>query len=158
MGNTPFVLDAAAMTLEDPHHLQRFVEAQGPVYHQALAELQRGCKTGHWMWFIFPQLVGLGQSPTSRYYGLCSLEEAWAYQEHPLLGPRLLECAQALLAHAGKPICSILPPPDDLKLRSSMTLFQKADSQHPLFGQVLAAFFHGEPDPLTLRLLKERGT
>lgn len=149
--------------------LERFVEAQdqGGTYERALAELRDGRKTSHWMWFVFPQVAGLGQSAMSRRYAIESLEEARAYLEHPVLGPRLVECAQALLAHAGLSAHEILGGIDALKLRSSMTLFAQTASprQSPdsglfrglgggeVFGQVLERYFGGEQDERTLELL-----
>src|SRR4051794_19669738 len=107
---------------DDPHNLARFVTAQEPVYDQALAELNAARKTSHWMWFIFPQLAGLGHSPTAQHYAIKSREEAQAYLTHPTLGPRLIECANALLPHQNKSATQILGTPDDLKLNSSATL------------------------------------
>jgi uncharacterized protein (DUF1810 family) len=142
------------MTSQD---LERFVAAQAPVYSQALAELKRGRKQSHWMWFVFPQLAGLGRSPTAQHYGISSAAEARAYLGHPLLGPRLRECSQALLAHRGRSVESILGAVDALKLRSSMTLFEAvADSGEP-FAHVLDCFYRGERDPLTLGLLGRGG-
>ena len=133
--------------------LERFVAAQAPLYAQALAELKRGRKDSHWMWFVFPQLAGLGRSPTAVRYGVASAAEARAYLAHPLLGPRLRECSQAILVHCGRSAESILGPVDALKLRSSMTLFEAvADDAEP-FARVLEHFYRGERDPLTLGLL-----
>jgi uncharacterized protein (DUF1810 family) len=135
--------------------LQRFVEAQACVYEGALAELRTGAKRTHWMWFVFPQLAELGRSPTAKFYGLSGLEEARAYLVHPVLGPRLLECVRAILGVSGRSAHDIFGSPDDLKLRSSLTLFARAAPAEPLFGEALEAYFAGEPDPLTLRLLGE---
>lgn len=133
----------------------RFIAAQEPIYAAALAELQAGCKQTHWMWFIFPQLRGLGLSPTSLFYGLASLEEARAYLAHPVLGRRLKACTQAVLAHEGQTARAIFGSPDDLKLRSSMTLFDRADNRADTpYRAVLHGFFGGEADPLTLELLR----
>ncbi len=139
---------------EDPHRLQRFVDAQdrSGIYEQALAELRAGRKASHWIWFVFPQIAGLGQSPTSKTYAISSLGEAIAYLEHPVLGPRLRECAAALLAHADRSAAEILGEIDAVKLRSSMTLFARAAPDEPLFGQVLDAFFDGA-DAATERLI-----
>jgi len=138
----------------DPDRLERFVEAQSRgVYGAALEELRAGRKTGHWMWFVFPQVAGLGSSPTSEKYAIGSLHEARAYLEHPVLGPRLVECARALLTHRGRAAHEVMGSPDDLKLRSSMTLFALADDSEPVFGQVLDAFFAGERDSRTTDLL-----
>ena len=136
-------------------NLERFVEAQAPVYPQVRAELRAGKKTSHWIWFIFPQLSELGRSATAHYYGIASLEEAVAYWEHDLLGPRLRECAELVLTHAGKAIEEVLGPPDDLKFRSSMTLFELAAPEEPVFGRALDVYFRGERDGLTLRLIEE---
>jgi uncharacterized protein (DUF1810 family) len=132
--------------------LGRFVVAQEGVIDQALAELRAGRKRSHWMWFVFPQLRGLGRSDTSRYFGLEGLEEARAYLEHPLLGSRLRACCAALLGAEGDAV-DILGAIDALKLRSSMTLFHRAAPDDPLFAEVLARFHGGTPDPLTDELL-----
>jgi uncharacterized protein (DUF1810 family) len=138
----------------DRHRLQRFVSAQdeGGTYDRALAELRAGRKTSHWMWFVFPQIAGLGRSPMARAYAIGSLEEARAYLEHPLLGPRLLECAQALLQVEGRSAEQILGGIDAIKLRSSMTLFARADPEEPLFRRVLERYYGGERDEATERL------
>lgn len=136
--------------------LDRFVEAQdaGGTYQRALAELRRGRKTSHWMWFVFPQLAGLGRSATARHYALHSLAEARDYLDHPVLGPRLRACASALLDLPGAPSAEeVLGPVDALKLRSSMTLFARADPDDELFPAVLARYAGGVPDPATDRLL-----
>ncbi|HET7443526.1 MAG TPA: DUF1810 domain-containing protein [Solirubrobacterales bacterium] len=137
---------------DDPYRLQRFVDAQeqGGTYERALAELRAGRKSGHWIWFVFPQIAGLGRSPRAQEYAIGSLAEARAYLDHPLLGPRLRGSAAALLPHAGTPAATILGGIDALKLRSSMTLFARADPAEPLFGQVLDAFYDGGADPETL--------
>jgi uncharacterized protein (DUF1810 family) len=134
------------------YDLQRFVAAQdeGGAYEAALAELRAGHKTSHWMWFVFPQRVGLGQSAMSQRYALCSLEETSAYFEHPVLGLRLAECAQALLSHEGLSAAEILGGIDAMKLRSSMTLFATVCPEQPEFGQLLERYFDGEPDPAAL--------
>ncbi len=139
----------------DPDDLERFVTAQDAAgtYRQALAELVRGRKTSHWMWFIFPQIAGLGQSPISVRFAIASLPQARAYLTHPVLGPRLLECAQAISAHRGSTAEQILGGIDSLKLRSSMTLFHRADPAEPLFQQVIDQFFGGVPDSATDQLL-----
>lgn len=138
-----------------PDGLSRFVEAQAPVFEPALQELRDGRKRTHWMWFVFPQLRGLGRSAMARRYGIAGLDEARAYLRHPLLGPRLAQCTQAMLAHAGTPLGAILGFPDDLKFRSCMTLFDAAGGAKNLFERALQAFGGGEPDPATLRLLDE---
>ena len=139
----------------DPYDLERFVAAQdaGGTYDRAVAELRRGRKQSHWMWFIFPQLAGLGQSPTSRRFAISSLAEARAYLEHPVLGPRLAECTRVLEAEPGHDADQIFGGLDAQKLRSSMTLFARAASAEASFGSVLSKYFGGEPDPATDRLL-----
>ena len=137
----------------DPHWLVRFVEAQESTYAQALSEIRAGRKQSHWMWFVFPQLAGLGPSPASVYYAIGSLEEADAYLRHPVLGPRLLECMDAVLAVEGRSAAEIFGSPDDLKLRSCATLFARVSPPGSVFEQVLAKYYDGEPDPMTLELL-----
>ncbi len=146
----------ARMTV--PHDLERFVTAQAAVYDGALRELQRGHKTGHWMWFIFPQLRGLGRSELSTYYGIASLYEARAYLAHPILGPRLLACAAAVTGLEDTSAETVLGDVDAAKLRSSMTLFASADPSAAAFRQVLEHWFGGIPDPLTLERLGASGT
>jgi len=133
--------------------LDRFVQAQDGVYDDVLAELTAGRKRTHWMWFVFPQIAGLGSSATAQRYAIRSLDEARAYLAHPVLGPRLRECAQALLAVPGRSAREILGHPDDLKLRSSMTLFARAADDPALFEAVLARYYDG-PDPRTEELLR----
>jgi uncharacterized protein (DUF1810 family) len=133
--------------------LNRFVSAQEGVFEVALAELRRGQKRSHWMWFIFPQLAGLGYSSTSRKYAIKSLDEARAYLAHPVLGQRLLDCCRAILSVQGRSASEIMGYPDDLKLRSSITLFVLAADSHPEFRQVLDRYFGGQLDPRTLDLL-----
>ena len=133
----------------------RFVAAQDPVWQDVRAELQAGRKTTHWMWFVFPQIAGLGRSVTAQRFALASLAEAQAYLAHPVLGPRLREASRALLAHRGTPPETVLGPVDALKLRSSMTLFAAAAPKEPLFGEVLDAFYGGAPDPRTLERLRD---
>jgi uncharacterized protein (DUF1810 family) len=129
--------------------LQRFVDAQdrGGTYDRALAELRAGRKVSHWMWFVFPQRAGLGQSAMSREYAIDSAEEARAYVEHPVLGPRLVESAEALLTHEDRSAEEIMGGIDAVKLRSSMTLFARAAPEQPVFGRVLDRYFEGAPDP-----------
>lgn len=134
---------------------QHFIDAQSGVYETALKEIRRGAKTSHWMWFIFPQLAGLGRSPTARFYALASLDEARAYLAHPLLGQRLKACAQAVAAHAGQSARTIFGAPDDLKLRSSLTLFEAADPTAAEFGAALDAVCGGVRDPATLTMIGE---
>ena len=137
----------------DPFNLARFVSAQEGVFDVAVAELRRGQKRSHWMWFIFPQVQGLGNSLTSKKYAIRSLDEARAYLKHPLLGPRLLECCSAILSIQGKSASEIMGYPDDLKLRSSMTLFVLADDSHAEFRHVINQYFQGHLDGRTLELL-----
>jgi uncharacterized protein (DUF1810 family) len=137
----------------DPFDLGRFVSAQEGVYEQALAELRAGRKRTHWMWFVFPQLAGLGRSPTAQLYAVSGADEARAYLAHPVLGPRLVECAGAALAVEGRSAAEVLGPPDDLKLRSSATLFAHVSPPGSVFHRLLDHYFGGEPDPATLRLL-----
>mgnify|MGYP001316290075 FL=1 len=141
--------------MKDPYNLQRFVDAQDPVFAGVLSELRQGRKRGHWMWFIFPQIQGLGHSPMAERYAISSLEEAQAYLNHPVLGPRLRECVRLLTLAEGRSIHEILGFPDDLKFRSSLTLFAKAASDNRLLLQALDKFYGGAPDPLTLRRLEE---
>jgi uncharacterized protein (DUF1810 family) len=142
--------------MDDPYDLQRFVAAQdaGGSYHQATAELRRGRKTSHWMWFVFPQIAGLGQSPVARMYAISGLAEAQAYLAHPVLGPRLAECAAIVgglsgRTAEGRTAEQIFGGIDALKLRSSMTLFLRAAPDQPAFRQVLDQYFGGKPDPAT---------
>ena len=137
----------------DPFGLQRFVEAQQGLYASVLADLKGGRKRTHWMWFIFPQLEGLGHSATSRHYAIKSLEEAQHYLRHPVLGTRLLECTEAVLAVANRSAAEILGYPDDLKLKSSMTLFATLKDAPAVFAQVLDRYYGGEGDERTLQLL-----
>ncbi len=136
--------------MDDPFDLQRFIDAQAPVYGQVLDELGRGCKASHWMWFVFPQIAGLGRSPMAERYAISSLAEARAYLAHPTLGPRLRQCAALVNAVEGRSIRDILGSPDDLKFRSSMTLFAAADLAEPVFRAALDRYFAGEADPATL--------
>ena len=139
--------------MEDPYRLERFVSAQDPVYEAAVSELRRGQKVGHWMWFIFPQVSGLGRTATSRQYAISSLPEARAYRRHPVLGPRLTECARILTEIKGKSAREIFGPLDAMKLRSSMTLFMLAVPDEPIFAEVLKKYFDGSPDEKTVSLL-----
>ncbi len=144
---------AAITTMADTYDLQRFVDAQQLQYPQALAELRSGRKRTHWMWFIFPQLQGLGRSAMAQRYAIAGRAEAEAYLQHPLLGPRLLTCTEALLEHRNDSARQILGSPDDLKFRSCMTLFAEAATNPTPFQQALQAFFDGQADPATLSLL-----
>lgn len=143
----------AAPRPDDPFDLQRFIDAQAPVYAQVRAELAAGRKASHWMWFIFPQLRGLGRSGMARHYGISGQAEAQAYWRHPLLGARLRECVALLLAVNGKTALQIMGPPDDLKLRSCLSLFELAAPDEPNFRQALDKYFAGDRDPQTLALL-----
>jgi uncharacterized protein (DUF1810 family) len=134
-------------------HLQRFLDAQENDYARALEEIKNGRKTGHWMWYIFPQVAGLGWSETSRYYAIANLCEAEDYLHHPVLGRRLIEVAEALLALNHRTAFQILGTPDDLKLKSCMTLFNAVRGADPVFNQVLVKYFDGRQDPKTLALL-----
>jgi uncharacterized protein (DUF1810 family) len=137
--------------MDDPFKLARFVMAQdaGGTYERAVAELRAGRKTSHWMWFVFPQIAGLGLSLTSRQYAISSLDEARAYLDHPVLGRRLRECAGILAGLTGRSAEQIFGGIDAMKLRSSMTLFQRASPDDRIFGQVLDHFFDGTPDTVT---------
>jgi uncharacterized protein (DUF1810 family) len=136
--------------------LERFVDAQAGTYEQALAELRAGRKTSHWMWWVFPQVAGLGTSGTSQAYAVRDLAEARAYLQHDVLGPRLLECCRALLALEDVPAERVLGSVDAMKLRSSMTLFAAADPDEPVFTEVLVRFYDGERDERTVELLDHR--
>ncbi|MHB1673350.1 MAG: DUF1810 domain-containing protein [Acidobacteriaceae bacterium] len=141
------------MELDDPYNLRRFVEAQDAVYPQVCAELRGGRKTSHWIWFIFPQIRGLGASETAQYYAISSREEAKAYLEHPVLGSRLRECTALVGGIEGKSIEQIFGHPDNLKFRSSMTLFAYATEENQIFLAALKKYFGGEFDPQTLTRL-----
>lgn len=134
---------------DDPGSLDRFLLAQHNSYHAALSELRQGCKQGHWMWFVFPQLRGLGRSSMAHHYGIADLDEARRYLAHPILGSRLLAAAEAALAHRGRSAEAILGGIDADKLRSSATLFAAVDHPGGVFQHVLDAFFGGRPCPLT---------
>jgi uncharacterized protein (DUF1810 family) len=136
----------------DPHNLSRFVQAQETVYDQAISEIKRGRKQSHWMWYIFPQFDGLGFSATSRRYSIKSLAEAEAYLSHPVLGPRLIECTEAAIGVKGRSAFEIFGSPDDMKLRSSATLFACVSPAGSVFERVLDTFFQGERDEKTLSL------
>lgn len=138
---------------DDPYGLSRFVEAQAPVIDRVLAELRAGAKRSHWMWFIFPQVAGLGSSGMAMRYAITSLAEAKAYLAHPLLGSRLTTCTELVNRTEGRSAHTILGSPDDLKFRSSMTLFSQADPTVEIFRTALFKYFGGNPDPETLRRL-----
>lgn len=133
--------------------LVRFLAAQNQMYLQALSEVKRGQKKSHWMWFVFPQIDGLGSSDTAKYFAIKNLQEAKAYLDHPVLGKNLSEISLALLNVDGKSAVEIFGTPDDKKLRSSMTLFSIVEGSDPVFGLVLQKFFNGAPDETTLRKL-----
>jgi uncharacterized protein (DUF1810 family) len=136
--------------VSDPFDLQRFVDAQDAgTYEQALAELRAGAKRSHWMWFVFPQVAGLGRSSMAQRYAISDLDEARAYLAHPVLGPRLVECARALTGLEGRSAEQVFGPVDAVKLRSSMTLFAGAAPDEPVFGEVLDRYFTGAADEAT---------
>ncbi len=137
----------------DPHNLQRFLDAQAPVYERVLAELRAGRKRSHWIWFIFPQIHDLGSSATAQEFAIASLDEAKAYLAHPILGGRLEECSRLLLVIEHGVIQEVMGYPDDLKLRSSMTLFAHAAPDPAIFREVLQKYFDGQFDPLTVARL-----
>ncbi|WP_346925491.1 DUF1810 domain-containing protein [uncultured Arthrobacter sp.] len=141
--------------MDDPYYLERFVLAQDAdgTYQRALDELRQGAKRSHWMWFVFPQLAGLGHSPTARKYAVTGMDEARAYLRHPVLGPRLIECAGVVARLQGRTAVQVFGGIDERKLHSSMTLFHRADPQQAVFQSVLAKYFAGLPDAATDRLL-----
>lgn len=139
--------------MADPYDLQRFVRAQEHDYEEALSEIRSGRKRSHWMWYIFPQFDGLGISPTSKQYSVKSLEEARAFLAHPLLGPRLLECAEAAFRVDGLSAAEIFGHPDDMKLRSCATLFASLSPLGSVFHRIIEKYFHGESDARTLGLI-----
>ena len=143
---------------DDPHNLQRFVDAQQSVIASVLAELKQGRKRGHWIWFIFPQLRGLGHSANSEFFGISSLQEAAAYLQHPVLGPRLKECTQLVNALEGRSAEDIFGDIDAMKFRSSMTLLAKATLDNEIFVAALEKYFYGEFDPLTIDYLHKRNS
>ena len=134
--------------------IARFVDAQADCYGAVLDELRAGRKTSHWMWFVFPQLAALGRSATAKFYGIVDIAEARSYAAHPLLGPRLRECAEIVAAIQGRTAHAIFGSPDDLKLCSSMTLFEQAAGDEAVYGRVLDRFYGGRRDEVTLRLLR----
>ena len=138
---------------DDPHDLARFVDAQARDYDQALAEIRGGRKRSHWIWYVFPQIDGLGFSPMSRRYAIKSLDEARAYVAHPVLGPRLVEICEAALAVEGKSAYEVFGSPDDMKLKSCATLFAIVSPPDSVFGRVLGRYFKGERDARTLQLV-----
>lgn len=149
MSDTDGIIDSG-----DPFNLNRFTKAQEDIYDRVMAELAGGRKRSHWMWFIFPQIEGLGHSSVSRRYAIKSIEEAREYLKHPLLGARLSDCAEAVLGIEGRSASEIFGFPDDLKLRSSMTLFATISEHGSAFALVLDKFFNGDRDERTLQLLR----
>jgi uncharacterized protein (DUF1810 family) len=143
------------MNPDDPYDLNRFLSAQESVYERALAELKGGQKRTHWMWFIFPQIEGLGYSPAAKHYSIKSIEEARQYLNHPVLGKRLLECTEAVVTLAGGSVSEIFGYPDDLKFKSSMTLFEKIAGSGSVFTAALDRYCRRERDAATLRLLEK---
>lgn len=139
--------------VNDPHDLQRFVEAQAAVFERVRSELREGRKSSHWMWFVFPQIEGLGRSELARKFAISSRGEAEAYLQHPVLGPRLLECTHLVNLVEGRPIERIFGSPDDMKFRSSMTLFAHVAPGNRVFQEALQKYFAGKPDPATLERL-----
>jgi uncharacterized protein (DUF1810 family) len=133
--------------------LERFIDAQTAVYDQVRSELSAGAKSSHWMWFIFPQLRGLGRSSMAQHYGIADLSEAREFLNHPVLGPRLIECARLVLAVRGRTVHQIFGSPDDLKLRSCMTLFELVAPEESVFGDVLDRYYGGVRDQATLDLV-----
>jgi uncharacterized protein (DUF1810 family) len=144
------------MTMDDAYDLQRFVNAQdkGDIYDRALDELHRGRKQSHWMWYVFPQVAGLGSSAMAEKYAISSFAEAKAYVAHPVLGPRLVACAEALIAIDSHDPVQVVGAVDSLKLRSSMTLFERAAPDEPVFGKVLEQYYDGRRDEATLARLQ----
>jgi uncharacterized protein (DUF1810 family) len=141
------------MAADDPFHLQRFVDAQAPVYERVRAELRNGRKQSHWMWFIFPQIAGLGRSAMAQRYAIASLEEAEAYWKHPVLGARLRECTNLMVQVDGRSAYEILGSPDDMKFHSCMTLFARAAPDEKVFGAALDKYFDGRADASTIARL-----
>ena len=140
-------------TPEDPHNVRRFVDVQERDYEQALSEIRSGRKRSHWMWYVFPQFAGLGMSATSQHYAVKSLAETEAYLAHPVLGPRLMECVEAVLAIEGRSAFEILGSPDDMKLRSCATLFARVSPEASVFHRLIDKYFDGQPDARTLSLI-----
>jgi uncharacterized protein (DUF1810 family) len=152
---TPFAgISVSENAMSDPYDLQRFVDAQNAAYDKVCSELRDGRKKSHWMWFVFPQIEGLGSSPPARKFAISSLAEAAAYLTHPILGSRLAECTRLVNLIEGRPIEQIFGYPDDLKFRSSMTLFANATSDNRVFIDALQKYFSGEFDPATLARLQ----
>jgi uncharacterized protein (DUF1810 family) len=139
----------------DPHNLERFIRAQEPDYERALQEISRGQKRSHWMWYIFPHIDGLAASPTAKHFAIKGLAEARAYLDHPVLGPRLLRAAEAVAAFESRTAREIFGTPDDLKLRSSATLFAVVEPPGSVFHRLLGQYYDGKPDDRTLELLEK---
>jgi len=144
--------------MDDPCNLQRFVDAQQHVFADVIAELGQGSKRGHWMWFIFPQLKGLGRTAQSNFFGISSMQEAAAYLQHPVLGPRLIECTQLVNAIEGRSAEDIFGEIDAMKFRSSMTLFAYATPENQIFTDALGKYYAGEFDPLTIAYLRKQAS
>lgn len=144
-------------TATDPFDLSRFLYAQEGIYPQVLHELGRGRKSGHWIWYIFPQIAGLGRSTTSRLYSIASIDEASAYVAHPVLGPRLVECTELVLNVEGMTAAQIFGSLDAMKFRSSMTLFAASNAEIDVFDRALEKYFSGSPDPLTEQAIRHSG-
>ena len=144
---------SGSRTTDDPYNLSRFLRKQEGDYEQALSEIMSGKKCNHWMWYIFPQLDGLAFSPTSKHYSIKSVEEAKAYLDHAILGPRLLECAEAVVRVEGRSATEIFGSPDDLKLRSCATLFACVSPADSVFERLLGKYYRGGRDGKTLKLL-----
>ena len=144
--------------MDDPCNLQRFVDAQQHVFADVIAELGQGSKRGHWMWFIFPQLKGLGRTAQSNFFGISSMQEAAAYLHHPVLGPRLIECTQLVNAIEGRSAEDIFGEIDAMKFRSSMTLFAYATPENQIFTDALGKYYAGEFDPLTIAYLRKQAS
>jgi uncharacterized protein (DUF1810 family) len=143
---------------DDRYDLARFVDAQQGVYETAIAEIRAGRKRSHWMWYVFPQVLGLGSSAMAQHYGIRDEEEARAYLAHPVLGQRLIECAEAICSVTGRSAREILGTPDDLKLRSCATLFAQVSPPGSVFDRVLRRYYDGQPDQATLALLRPQET
>ena len=143
--------------MKSENNLKRFLDAQERDYQRALGEIRTGRKQGHWIWYIFPQIAGLGFSSTSAFYAIVNLEEANDYIQHPVLGSRLIETANAFLDIKGKTANQILGSPDDLKVRSSMTLFSLTENTDPVFQAVLDKYYNGKPDEKTISIIKHMG-
>ena len=141
--------------MDDPYNLQRFVDAQRHIFASVIAELRQGSKRGHWMWFIFPQLKGLGRTAQSNFLGISSVQEAAAFLQHPVLGPRLFECTQLVNAIEGRSAEDIFGEIDAMKFRSSMTLFAHATPENQMFTDALGKYYAGEFDLLTLDYLRQ---